>query len=66
MKYLASLIFATFMGVMAAGCHPNPANYHVPAGYRTCTSDLECDMKRGEYCGFVGVDTYAVCRGGWK
>ena len=33
---------------------------HVPAGYRTCGNDTQCDDD--EYCGFVEVDTYAVCK----
>lgn len=59
MKYLFCLLTIVFLGI---ACHPNPANYTVPSGYRTCKSDLDCHP--GEYCGFVGVDTYAVCRQG--
>jgi hypothetical protein len=32
----------------------------VPAGYHPCRSDNDCHV--GEYCGFVAVDTYAVCK----
>lgn len=58
MKYL----FALMIAVSAVACRPNPANYSVPVGYKTCSSDLDCP--RGTYCGFVHVDTYAVCRNG--
>ena len=58
---LRPLIFATLVAIVV-GCHPNPANYHIPAGYHTCRSDNDCRRSVGEFCGFVGVDTYAVCR----
>jgi hypothetical protein len=32
----------------------------VPVGYQTCRSDMDC--QDGEYCGFVSIDTYAVCK----
>jgi hypothetical protein len=32
----------------------------VPQGYKTCASDYDCN--RGYYCGFVKLNTYAVCR----
>ncbi len=59
MKYLVSLILATLVGVVCMGCQPNPANYSVPAGYERCNPNGYCH--RG-HCGFVGVDTYPVCR----
>lgn len=62
MKYLGLSVIFAGMVMLIAACHPNPANYHVPQGYRTCTSDMDCDRASHEFCGFVGVDTYAVCR----
>lgn len=56
MKYLSFLI------LMVTACCPNPANYHVPKGYKTCNSNWDCDHSKGEYCGFVELDSYAVCR----
>ena len=58
MKFLGLI---TIM-VIALSCHPTPATYTVPTGYKPCTSDLDCNRGGHEYCGFVGVDTYAVCR----
>lgn len=55
------LLIALFVAVvLAPACHPNPANYTVPAGYQTCRTSWDCP--RGTYCGFVAVDTYAVCK----
>lgn len=56
MRFLA---FVVAMLALSA-CHPNPANYTHPTGYQTCHSDLDCP--HGTVCGFVGVDTYPVCR----
>jgi len=53
-----TLLFTIMIAV--AGCHPNPANYSHPVGYVSCHSDNDC--KEGEFCSFVGVDTYPVCR----
>jgi hypothetical protein len=58
MKYILILSILTLM----SACHPNPANYTVPDGYKPCSTNYECDIENGEYCGFVHVDTYAVCR----
>jgi hypothetical protein len=59
MKYLSLL----FIVLVATACYvPNPRNYHVPAGYKTCHTNYECNTKDGEFCGFMGVDTYPVCR----
>jgi hypothetical protein len=55
-KYLALLVLALTL----VSCCPNAANYHVPKGYKTCNSNWDCS--RGEYCGFVEIDSYAVCR----
>lgn len=43
--------------IAICGC-PQPP--HKPAGYKTCSADWECP--KPQFCGFVGVDTYAVCR----
>jgi hypothetical protein len=56
---MKKLIVASFVFLVAA-CHINYANYHVPAGYKTCNTSWDCP--RGTYCGFVEVDSYAVCR----
>lgn len=61
MKYL-SLLIATLTVVVLTACHPV---YRVPVGYTPCRTDYDCrgpSHQRGEFCGFVGVDTYAVCR----
>jgi hypothetical protein len=55
-KYLALLIFT----LAIISCSSTPTVYRVPEGYQTCRSNMDC--QRGTYCGFVGVDTYAVCR----
>jgi hypothetical protein len=56
MKYITALFIA--VGLLA--CHPNPANYTHPAGYKPCQTYMDCP--HGMYCGFVGVDTYPVCK----
>jgi hypothetical protein len=63
MKYL-SLLLATVAITLVSACHPNPANYHTPVGYVRCHTDYDCKGPGHyrEYCGFVGVDTYPVCR----
>jgi hypothetical protein len=61
MKFV-SLLFISCL--LAACCASHPAT--VPQGYMVCHSDHECNLKAGEYCGFVAVDTVPVCRGGWK
>lgn len=35
-------------------------NATVPKGYKTCRSDWDCPVDT--YCGFVTVDTFAVCK----
>jgi len=47
--------------LLLASCGTSPT-YHVPAGYKTCQTDYDCLRGYGEFCGFVGVNTYAVCR----
>ncbi len=55
-KALALLVLALTL----ISCSSTPTHYTVPQGYQTCRSNLDCP--RGTYCGFVGVDTYAVCK----
>ncbi len=62
MKALGLFIALVTMVVLVPACHPNPANYTVPAGYKTCHTSWDCNHAAGEFCGFMGVDTYAVCR----
>ena len=59
MKFL-SLIGATLIVSVLSGCHPVKA--HVPHGHTLCQKDEDCNEDAGEYCGFIGVDTYPVCR----
>ena len=59
MKYVIALL-ALALATASCLCHPDPSKYTVPAGYQRCNSDPECPS--GYYCGFVGVDTYPVCR----
>ena len=54
MKYFFVLICA----IAAYGCVAT--KYYVPEGYKACRNDWDCDPR--EYCGFVKVDSYAVCR----
>ena len=58
---MKKIIVASFVLLIAA-CHINYANYKHPAGYKPCNSSWDCDHARGEFCGFIDVDTYAVCR----
>lgn len=60
MKYLFSLVMATLMGIACMACHPNPANYTVPAGHKTCSGPADCPLH--SHCGFMGIDTYPVCK----
>lgn len=54
MKYL-------MMMFVLVGCYDtNTTAYKVPQGYNTCRYDYDC--ADGEYCTFIQVDTYAVCR----
>lgn len=59
MKYFSLLMFVI---LMISACTVNSAKYSLPEGYKPCTSDNDCNKRTNEYCGFVGVDTYAVCR----
>lgn len=45
---------------LVMACSSTPTTYTIPKGYRTCFNDGDCGQ--GQYCGFVGVDTYAVCK----
>lgn len=56
MKYL--ILLMTFLALTS--CAVNMNNYKVPEGYRPCRFDGDCH--HGERCGFVGVDTYPVCK----
>jgi len=60
MKFV-SLLFASLLVIAVTDCHPNPANYHVPKGYQTCNSLSPIACSPGYHCGFVEVDSYAVC-----
>jgi hypothetical protein len=42
------------------GCASTVSNPTVPSGYKACHSDMDCPP--GQFCGFMHVDTYAVCR----
>jgi len=55
-KYLALLVLALTL----ISCSSTPTQYHVPQGYQTCRTNMDCP--RGTYCGFVEVDSYAVCK----
>jgi hypothetical protein len=57
-KYLALLVLA--LTLISISCASKTTVYRVPAGYQTCQTNFDCP--RGTYCGFVGVDTYAVCK----
>jgi hypothetical protein len=59
------LLFIT--AVLLSACMPTApltsTKYHVPQGYTQndiCHSNWDCH--HGTYCGFVGVDTFPVCR----
>jgi hypothetical protein len=62
MKIMSLLMVLSFLTLVA--CQINSANYHVPAGYVRCQKNEDCRGPGhfGEFCGFVGVDTYPVCR----
>lgn len=55
MKYLG---FVLVLGSILVGCAAH--HYYVPEGYKTCRYSGDCP--RGYHCGFVGVDTYPVCK----
>jgi len=65
---MKKFIVGVFSMIVLSGCvsiAPQNADgiipgYTVPAGYKPCRHNFDCG--RGEYCGFVGVDTYPVCR----
>ena len=57
MKKLMVLCGLT-MVVMA--CSLNVKNAKIPEGYKTCSSDWQCPSDY--YCGFVEVDSVAVCK----
>lgn len=60
-KALALLVLALTL----ISCSSTPTHYTVPAGYQTCRTDWDCKgpgHAPREFCGFVGIDTYAVCR----
>lgn len=54
------LLFLVVCTIIA--CHSSSTIYKVPEGYKPCKSDNDCNIDQGEYCGFVRVDTYAVCK----
>jgi hypothetical protein len=58
MKYLSLLLVTLFAVLCVPACHPV---YTHPAGYQSCHNNYDCHG-HGEFCGFVGVDTYPVCR----
>lgn len=62
------IVLVSFAGLVSMlGCNMNvpgvkDANgYLIPAGYRLCTSDLQCPSP--QYCSFVAAGSYAVCKG---
>lgn len=61
MKFISLAFAALVLAVTVSGCHVNGANYHVPKGYKTCTSLSPAACDPGYHCGFVEVDSYAVC-----
>ena len=58
------IVSLLFISCLLAACASHPAT--VPQGYKVCHTDRECNHRAGEYCGFQGVDTVPVCKGGWK
>lgn len=56
MKYL--VIICAILMIAACGLSTKTAK--VPAGYQTCFNDSDCP--RHHYCGFVEVDSVAVCK----
>jgi len=59
MKSIIIVITLSAMTILNA-CMTNPPS--IPKGYKTCSSNYDCATSLGEYCGFAGVDTYAVCK----
>jgi len=54
--------FIIVCGLLVSACNLSVSNAKVPAGYQTCSSDLDC--AKGSYCGFISVDSVAVCKSG--
>lgn len=52
------LIGLFLVAVLAVACRP--VNYTHPVGYKPCQTNYDCP--KPSYCGFVGVDTYPVCK----
>lgn len=55
MKFVYSLVIAA-IGLI--NCTSTPPT--MPVGYQPCSKDQDC--ARGQYCGFVQINSYAVCR----
>ena len=54
------MMCVVMMACTGAGVSAPVVGAKNPMGYKPCSSDMSCD--EDEYCGFVGVDTGAVCR----
>ena len=47
---------------LTAGCAYPAASLPIPQGYKACHTDYDCNEDRGEFCGFIKMDTPPVCR----
>ena len=62
MKYVSLLFVALFaVTLVPACCNHSTTVYTVPAGYQRCKGP-RAKCPHNYTCGFVGVDTYPVCR----
>jgi hypothetical protein len=57
---MKTIVVVVMCCVAMMACSLNAKNAKRPVGYRLCSSDASCFD--GEYCGFVEVDSVAVCR----
>ena len=60
MRYLLVIIFLTGCSTFAWKDPTSQNQMNLIKNHRTCTTDLDC--RDGEMCGFVYVDTVAVCK----
>jgi hypothetical protein len=61
MKTILIGLIVSLCGCSMIWKNPNsPEQLSQIKNYRRCSSDLDC--YEGERCGFVGIDTFAVCR----
>lgn len=58
---MKTLLFVILLLVPACAINTT-THYRVPTGYQTCRANYDCNIDTNEYCGFVAVDTYPVCR----